>query len=253
MPYAMNSDVRIHYRVEGEGQPLVLQHGFFWSIEGWYRLGYVDALKSNHRLILIDMRGHGASDKPHDGGAYTLQQHVSDVTAVLDHLNIPSAHFWGFSMGGWIGFGMAKYAAERLWSLIIGGASPFARSLPPESRPDGKDPEAFVSSFFERMNIDRADLSEDAVSEFYNNDFMALSASLQDRPPLEDILPSIVVPCLLYVGDQDGIFEQVKETAVLIPGSQLVTLPGLNHPQSFYEAPRLLSHVTQFLGNVRTS
>ena len=156
-------------------------------------------------------------------------------------------------MGGWIGFGMAKYAAERLWSLIIGGASPFARSLPPESRPDGKDPEAFVSSFFERMNIDRADLPEDAVSEFYNNDFMALSASLQDRPPLEDILPSIVVPCLLYVGDQDGIFEQVKETAVLIPGSQLVTLPGLNHPQSFYEASRVLSHVTQFLGNVRTS
>jgi len=140
MPFAMNSDVRIHYCVEGDGAPLVLQHGFFWSIDGWYRLGYVDALKSNYRLILVDMRGHGASDKPHDGRAYTLQQHVSDVTAVLDQLHIPLVHFWGFSMGGWIGFGMAKYAAQRLTSLTIGGASPYARTIPPESRPDGKDP-----------------------------------------------------------------------------------------------------------------
>jgi len=97
------------------------------------------------------------------------------------------------------------------------------------------------------MNINRADLSEDALSEFTDNDFLALSASLQDRPPLEGILPSISVPCLLYVGENDGLLEQVKRCAPLIPGSQLVTLPGLNHPQSLYEAEQALSHVVPFL------
>ena len=62
MPYATNQGVRIHYQVEGDGPPLVLQHGFFWSVEGWYRVGYVDTLRTSYRLILIDARGHGASD-----------------------------------------------------------------------------------------------------------------------------------------------------------------------------------------------
>ncbi len=67
MAYASNRGVRIHYQVEGDGPPLVLQHGLFWSVAGWSRVGYVDALKPHYRLILIDARGHGVSDKPHDG------------------------------------------------------------------------------------------------------------------------------------------------------------------------------------------
>jgi pimeloyl-ACP methyl ester carboxylesterase len=66
MPYSVNQGVRIHYRTEGEGQPLVLQHGFTDSLGTWYGLGYVEALKPHHRLILIDARGHGGSDKPHE-------------------------------------------------------------------------------------------------------------------------------------------------------------------------------------------
>ena len=247
MPYANNSDVRIHYQVEGEGQPLLLQHGMFWSMDGWYRLGYVDALRSDFRLILIDARGHGASDKPHNGSAYSLEKHTSDITSVLDQLGLPSAQYWGYSMGGWFGYGLAKYAGSRLHSLVIGGASPEARHLPPESRPDGNDPEAFVDVFFERMKIDRKSLFEDAVAEFYNNDFVALSASLQDRPPLNDILPGISVPCMLYVGEYDGILDQVTMAAKQIPNAHLVTLPELNHPEAFYEAEMVLAHVLPFL------
>jgi pimeloyl-ACP methyl ester carboxylesterase len=88
----------------------------------------VDALKTAYQLILIDARGHGASDKPHDPNAYGLQWMVNDVLAVLDHLQLPQANFWGYSMGGWIGFGLAKYAPERVYSLIIGGQHASARS-----------------------------------------------------------------------------------------------------------------------------
>ena len=120
MPYADNDGVQIHYRVEGEGPPLVLQHGFSESVVDWYEAGYVDALRSDYRLILIDARGHGASDKAHDPDAYELERRVADVVAVLDGLAIEKAVFWGYSMGGWIGFGTAKYSQERFRALVIG-------------------------------------------------------------------------------------------------------------------------------------
>jgi pimeloyl-ACP methyl ester carboxylesterase len=124
MPYADNGGIRIHYQVEGQGPALVLQHGFTESLVDWYEAGYVDALKSDYRLILIDARGHGASDKPHDPDAYVLSQRVADVVAVLDELRIAAAHFWGYSMGGWIGFGTVKYARQRVRRVVIGGQHP---------------------------------------------------------------------------------------------------------------------------------
>ena len=93
MPYADNGNVRIHYQVEGEGPALVLQHGFTESAVDWYEAGYVDALRSDYRLILIDARGHGASDKPHDPDAYELNRRVADIVAVLDALAIERAAF----------------------------------------------------------------------------------------------------------------------------------------------------------------
>jgi pimeloyl-ACP methyl ester carboxylesterase len=128
MPYAVNQGVRIHYQVEGDGQPLVIQHGFTDSAETWYEVGYVDGLKPQYRLILIDARGHGASDKPHEPDAYDRERVVADITTVLDDLAIPRAHYFGYSMGARIGFAIAKYAPERVRSLIIGGGSPYSQS-----------------------------------------------------------------------------------------------------------------------------
>jgi pimeloyl-ACP methyl ester carboxylesterase len=79
MPYANNQGIRIHYQVEGAGAPLVLQHGYSDSVESWYEQGYVAALQSTYQLILIDARGHGASDKPHDPAAYEMQRQVADI------------------------------------------------------------------------------------------------------------------------------------------------------------------------------
>ena len=114
MPYAENAGVRIHYQIGGSSGPaLVLQHGLLQSIEDWYECGYVDALKPDYRLILVDARGHGASDKPHDPSEYPLEKRVDDVVAVLDATGNRKAHFWGYSMGGWIGFGLAWYPPHR--------------------------------------------------------------------------------------------------------------------------------------------
>jgi pimeloyl-ACP methyl ester carboxylesterase len=126
MPIVANQGIRIHYEVEGQGPPLVLQHGFTDSLLGWYERGYVDALKQRYHLILVDARGHHLSDKPHDADAYATEIHVADVLAVLDDLDIRRAHYYGYSMGGWIGFGLAQHAPHRMGSMIFGGASPLA-------------------------------------------------------------------------------------------------------------------------------
>jgi pimeloyl-ACP methyl ester carboxylesterase len=65
-------------RLARKGQPLVHQHGFTDSLETWYDLGYVEALKSHYRLILIDARGHGASDKPREPDAYAKCRRHND-------------------------------------------------------------------------------------------------------------------------------------------------------------------------------
>jgi pimeloyl-ACP methyl ester carboxylesterase len=99
MPYVRSQGLRMHYQVEGDGPPLVLQHGFGDSLESWYELGYVEALKDEYRLILIDARGHGASDKPHEPEAYSFQNVTIDVVAVLDDLAIAQAHYLALQEG----------------------------------------------------------------------------------------------------------------------------------------------------------
>ena len=110
MPYAVNEGIRIHYKTEGEGPPLVLQHWSVATMENWYDFGYISALKNNYQLILLDARGHGGSDKPQVPEAYKLEKRVGDIVAVLDDLGIAKTHYFGYSMGGWIGFGMAQFA-----------------------------------------------------------------------------------------------------------------------------------------------
>ncbi|MFQ6026205.1 MAG: alpha/beta fold hydrolase, partial [Dehalococcoidia bacterium] len=136
MPYVDNSGVRIHYHVEGDGPPLVLQHGLTSSLKNWYAYGFVEELQKDYRLIMVDARGHGRSDKPHDPKQYDLKLRVNDVLAVMDDLGVDKAHYMGYSMGGRIGFGIVMHALNRFHSLVIGGMSPNPAhsDVPPQDR-----------------------------------------------------------------------------------------------------------------------
>jgi pimeloyl-ACP methyl ester carboxylesterase len=247
MPFAINQGVRIHYQVEGEGPPLVLQHGFTQKVKRWYMAGYVDALKPNYQLVLVDARGHGASDKPHDPAAYTLPLQVGDVVAVLDALHLSKAHFWGYSMGGRIGFGMSKYAPARVHSLTIGGAHPYGQQLPAASRLDDTAPEAFAAAFLERLGVNPATLPPEIREELLANDFQALAAAHQDVPSMEEVLPTMTMPCLLYIGEADRSFSQAQACIQHMPNVTFVSFPGFNHAEAFYRADVVLPHITKFL------
>jgi pimeloyl-ACP methyl ester carboxylesterase len=253
MPHAHNGSVRIHYEVEGEGPALVLQHGFSESVIDWYESGYVEALRPDYRLILIDARGHGASDKPHDPDAYVLKSRVADVVAVLDALGIATALFWGYSMGGWIGFGMAKYATERVRALVIGGQHPYARSMGAlremVQRGIAQGSGVFVAGMEEMFGPESAERKERLLSA----DLKAYLALAQDRPGLDDILPMMLIPCCLYVGEVDPIHPEVKACSQLIPRVTFFSLPDLNHCNAYSRSDLVLPRITGFLKALSTS
>src|SRR5437763_6349690 len=153
MSTTTSDGIRIHYEIEGDGPPLILQHGFSQSLADWRVAGYVDRLKDHCRVILVDARGHGQSDKPHDRAAYSGERHAADIVAVLDALELPQADYWGYSMGGWIGFALAHHAPQRLRRLVLGGQHAYGRALRVQ-QPDGRDPELFFRSFFARIGLD---------------------------------------------------------------------------------------------------
>jgi pimeloyl-ACP methyl ester carboxylesterase len=248
VPYASNQGVRIHYKVEGEGPSLVLQHGYSQSLERWYQCGYVDALKSSYRLILIDARGHGASEKPQDRASYAWPIGVVDVLAVLDALGIRRTLYWGYSMGGSIGFGALTIAPERIIALVAGGAAADAFTLGTQMQHvDGSDPEAFVAAFEAIIN---APISPAVRGKLLASDTRALAAAAQDRPSLINEISQVATPCFLYAGDKDFVFSRAQVTASHIPGAQFQALPGLTHPEAFVRSDLALPHVLGFLDKV---
>ena len=90
---------RIAYTVTGTGTDVVLLHGLMGNRQSWYSSGYVDAL-SNHRLILVDMRGHGESEGPTDVAAYSYANLTADIAAVVEMECAPPPARWGSSAGG---------------------------------------------------------------------------------------------------------------------------------------------------------
>ncbi len=248
MPYVENAGVRIHYQVEGKGAPLVLQHGYTSSIEAVRNLGYPRYLEDSYQVILIDARGHGSSDKPHTPEAYGLEKSVGDVLAALDELDIKKVHFFGYSMGGMIGFAMAKYAAERLHSLILGGAHPYADDFDSFHRIDGKDREAFVGAL-ETLIGER--IAPEMISLLLENDLEALAAAARPRPGMEPVLSNMKMPCLLFAGTDDSRYQLVKACAEHIPDCRFVSFPGLGHLDCYLRVDLVIPHIREFLIRMR--
>jgi pimeloyl-ACP methyl ester carboxylesterase len=245
MPFADNQEVRIHYEVEGDGPPLVLQHGFSDSLQTWYDLGYVDSLKPDYRLILVDARGHGASDKPHDPEACRPECYAGDVVAVLADLEISRAHFFGYSMGGWIAFAMAQYAPEHVHALIIGGANPNP-PVPPDPMLQALQ-QAGVEAIPALWGVP---LQPSLKARLLANDAQALIANRIQRlatPSFAEVIPRMTMPCLVYAGEADPVYSANKEFVARMPNATFFSLPDLNHPEAFFRSDLVLPHVRQFL------
>lgn len=254
MPYAMNNGVRIYYEREGSGPPVVLQHGFTRSLEGWRDSGYVAALRDDYELILVDARGHGKSDKPHDPAEYTSDKRAGDIIAVLDDADIARAVYWGYSMGGHIGYAIAEYAPERFDALILGGMHPYAR----DPGQPGWRAEAMraggMEGYLAELERREGRLPEPIRTRLFDNDPAALLASTtgsSGSPSFEAALGRLTIPVLVYAGDRDQpIHNAAARGAAGKPYVIFVSLPGLNHGEVSRRSDVVLPHVIPFLADV---
>ncbi|MHB1317587.1 MAG: alpha/beta fold hydrolase [Anaerolineae bacterium] len=256
MPFANNNGIHIHYETAGDGPPLVLLHGFAGWLEGWIDTGYVDALKGEYRLIVMDLRGHGTTSAPHHPQAYRLDLTAGDVIAVLDDLGLDQAHMWGYSMGARLVWGIAHFYPERCRSLIVGADFPFEPD-PAEPMPGWQlDQIEMLNHGQDTFVRTLMGLAEPWVRPEWGwaerlaaMDLEALLAfrSKRERVGLLDTLPGLDIPCLLYAGDQDPCCPLLRRWVERMPRASLVVLPGVGHLQGFFESDLIVPQVREFL------
>ena len=254
MPIADSNGVPIHYEVTGEGTPLVLFHGLTGCGDRWHDTGIATELSADYRLILIDARGHGASGKPHRAEEYGGAVHAADVRAVLDDLNLESAHFWGHSLGGNVALSLARTSPERVQRLIITGYSPFPAEgdEAAEMTAWASELQGGISGFVNGYEARHGALSADVRARWLENDGSALTACVAAMIAEADgrhlpHLPHTLSPTLYLVGSEEPFVAEAVRAAVMMPAAHCEVLPGLDHVQTFLRSDLLLPHVRSFL------
>ncbi len=227
-----SNHVTISYETHGDGQPIVLVHGFASSFKrNWQNPGWVDWLTSNgFRVIGLDVRGHGESEKPYDSALHSSEHTSGDVLRLLAHLDIAQADVMGYSMGAAIALHLTAYHGAHFRKVILGGIGDGAIG----SGMVTARPEAIVTA------LEANDLStiSDTVARNFRlfaerggNDLKALAAVMRrPRAPLDlAAVQRINRPVLVVVGEKDDIAGGAHNLAQAIPNAQLVTVPDRDH------------------------
>ena len=223
-----SDDVRLHYEVHGpeRGAPVVVVHGFASDYRlNWVGTRWQEALTTaGFRVFGLDCRGHGHSDKPHDPAAYAIGIMAGDIIRLLDHVEVPSASYLGYSMGARIGLQVVMDFPGRVQRAALGG-------IGAEGAIGSAD--AIAAAFL------RGEPTDDPIAQsFYrfasarpSNDLKALAACITGLKPQRDPakLSAIRTPILVVVGDKDDLARNAAELVELIPSSRLVTIPGRDH------------------------
>src|SRR3984893_16083265 len=182
MPSFLNGDVEIAYLDEGEGDPILLVHGFSSTKNvNWVYPAWVSELRKNgRRVVALDNRGHGASGKLYDAEQYHIPTMAGDVTALMDHLNIERADVMGYSLGGRMTAWLALSQPQRLRSAILGG---IGMGLIEGGGPGENVAEALEASSLDDV-IDPVGRTFRAFADQTRSHRLALTACLRGSPRL---------------------------------------------------------------------
>jgi 2-succinyl-6-hydroxy-2,4-cyclohexadiene-1-carboxylate synthase len=247
--YLEINGLRYHLLMGGEGTVLVFLHGFTGSAANWE--AHMEAMTAHHRVIAVDLPGHGETDSTPDPARYAIEQTAGDLLALLDALKIERAHLLGYSMGGRLALYFAVHHPQRLITLTLESASPglaeaaerSARRIQDDAlagRIERDGVSAFVDEW-ERLPLfatqsrlpeaERARLREGRL----RNNAVGLANSLRGmgtgtQPPLWDRLTALHVPTLLVCGALDTKFVTIaQQMGALIPRAQLAVVPDAGH------------------------
>jgi pimeloyl-ACP methyl ester carboxylesterase len=229
VPSFRHDDVEIAFRDEGEGEPIVLVHGFASNAAvNWVQPGWVAFLKAaGRRVIAPDNRGHGASSKLYDPAAYHSALMADDVAALLDHLGLERADLMGYSMGARIAAFLALQHPQRLRSAVFGGLG--IHLIDGIGVPDDVA-EALEAPSLAAVSEPAARLFR-AFAEQTRSDLRALAACIRgSRQTLTRAqIADIRAPVLVAVGSKDAIGGSAQALADLLPAGQALEITGRDH------------------------
>jgi pimeloyl-ACP methyl ester carboxylesterase len=229
MPSFHHGAVEISYLDEGEGEPIVLVHGFASTKNvNWVYPSWVSELKkSGRRVIAFDNRGHGESSKLYDPHQYELDTMASDITALMDHLDLDRADVMGYSLGSRMTALMARSSPQRLRSAILGG---IGIGLIEGGGPGENVAKALETDTLEQVT-DPVGRTFRAFADQTRSDRRALAACLRGSRRLmaRQEASEIAVPVLIAVGTSDKIAGSAAELGKIIPGSQVLDIPHRDH------------------------
>ena len=229
MPSFRHGHVEIAFIDEGEGEPIVLIHGFASTKEvNWVQPGWVATLtKAGRRVIALDNRGHGQSSKLYDPAAYHTRRMAEDVRGLLDHLRLSRVDVMGYSMGARIAAYLALDHADRVRAAILGGLG--MNLIEGVGLPDR------IADALEVQTI--AEVTDEqgrqfrAFAEQTKPDLRALAACIRgSRQTLSrSQAGAIRVPMLIAAGTKDTIAGSAEALAALIPGARALAIPERDH------------------------
>jgi len=226
----------ISYIAEGdcEHPALLLVHGILQSGTRWADMGYLDAFADTHRVIAVDLLGHGDSEKPTDPGAYTVDGQLQDLLAVLDAEDAPVCHVWGYSGGAALALALAATHPERTLSAVVGGIPP---NLPREAREAVFGPwiDALQAGDWERFWAGFLPVDEPTKALLQgSNDHRSVAAWMSGAAATADVFAPGDVPTLVYMGDEELFIEDARQTAESI-GARFEIIPGRGHSGAFQD------------------
>lgn len=241
--------VRLRVVSEGQGDPVLILHGFTGSVESMACVS--DLLRQDFRVHRVDLVGHGGSESPRRPDDYSMPHCVAQLYALLDALELSRVCVLGYSMGGRAALSLAVAHPERIQSLVLVGASPgladpedrVARRMADEELAerllrDGL--EDFVDRwmanplFASQIRLGETALAR-ARAERLRGSALGLAGSLRgmgtgSMPPLHDDLPGLDVPVLCVVGEEDAKFRAIAEAMVAsLPHGERKVIPGAGH------------------------
>ena len=260
MPFFDYDGCQLHYEDYGHGTPLLLVHGLGSSTLDWE--SQIPVLSPRYRVIAIDLRGHGRSDKPDEH--YSIAGFAEDVAALIEHLQLGCVHLLGISMGGMIGFQLGVDRPELLRSLIIVNSGPEvkAKSL------------ADCVQIAKRWSLSRL-LSLETIAKglgkllFPKPEQVELRLKIERRWPRNDKraylssldaiigwgvrgqIHTITCPTLVISGDRDYTPVASKQAYVdEMPNARLVVIDDSRHATPMDQPQAFNQHLLQFLAEL---
>lgn len=256
----------IHYHVEsnGTGVPLLLLHGFSGSGANWQP--HAELFAPRFRVVTVDLLGHGQTDSPADSERYSVKRAAADLIAILDALDLPTAHLLGYSMGGRLALYAALTYPARFKCLILESASPGLKTAAERQqrieadgvlarRIEGQGIPAFAEYWtnLPLFATQPPEVSARLHAQRLRNNPTGLANSLRGmgtgaQPSLWERLPELVMPTLLLCGALDAKFAAINaEMHTLIPSSTLAVIPEAGHTTHVEQPERFRAGVLRFL------